>query len=114
MSLSELASKKCVPCKGTTSLSPKEASMNLASLPGWKLSDGRIEREFLFKSYPAGLDFAYAVGKLAEEQDHHPDITIGWRRIKLVFTTHVINGLSMNDFIMAAKSQLEFEKRSPH
>ncbi len=88
--------------------------MSLASLPGWRLTDGRIEKEFRFKSYLAALDFAYAVGKLAEEQDHHPDITIGWRRVKLLFTTHVITGLSMNDFIMAAKSQLEFEKHSSH
>ena len=84
--------------------------MNLDSLPGWRFTDGRIEKEFRFKAYLAALDFAYAVGKLAEEQDHHPDILIGWRRVKLVFTTHVIRGLSMNDFIMAARSQLEFEK----
>ena len=112
MSLSELASKRCVPCKGASPFSPQEASVNLASLPGWRHEDGTIEREFRFKSYLAGLDFAYAVGKLSEEQDHHPEMTIGWRRVKLVFTTHVIKGLSMNDFIMAAKSQLEFEKRS--
>ncbi len=113
MSLSELASKSCVPCKGTAPISPQEAGSNLTPLPGWKLTDSRIEKEFRFKSYLAALDFAYEVGKLAEEQNHHPDITIEWRRVKLVFTTHVINGLSMNDFIMAAKSQLEFEKHSP-
>ncbi len=113
MSLRELASKNCVPCKGTTPLSPQEAKLKLAPLPGWKLTDSRIEKEFRFKSYLGALDFAYVAGKLAEEQDHHPEITIGWRRVKLGFTTHVINGLSMNDFIMAAKSQLEFEKHSP-
>ncbi len=110
VSLSELASKNCVPCKGTTPLSPQEASSRLASLPNWRLADSRIEREFRFKSYLPGLDFAYAVGKLAGEQDHHPEITIGWRRVKLVFTTHVIKGLSMNDFIMAAKSEVVFER----
>ncbi len=113
MTLMELASKNCVPCKGTRPLSLEEANSNLEALPGWRLASGKIEKEFTFKSYVEGLDFAYSIGKLAEEHDHHPEITTGWRRVKLVFTTHVIKGLSMNDFIMAAKSQLEFEKHSP-
>ena len=87
---------------------------SLRDLPGWILVGTSIQKEYRFKSYLGGLDFAYSVGKIAEEQDHHPDILIGWRRVKLIFSTHSIKGLSPNDFIMAAKSQLEYEKFASH
>ncbi len=82
----------------------------LRGLAGWTLGGDSIEREFRFKSYLGGLDFAYAVGKMAEEQDHHPDVLIGWRRVKLTLSTHSIKGLSQNDFIIAAKVELEYPK----
>jgi 4a-hydroxytetrahydrobiopterin dehydratase len=112
MSMSDLASGRCVPCKGTKPLSKEIAESRLRQLPGWTLSNGVIEKEFRFKSYMDGLDFAYAIGKIAEEQDHHPDILVKWRRVRLTFSTHVIKGLSQNDFIMAAKSELEYQKYS--
>ncbi len=88
----------------------EEARTFLHIVPGWILSDGSIEREFRFKTYRAGLEFAYSVGKIAEQQDHHPDIFVGWRKVRLTLSTHVIKGLSENDFIMAAKSELEYQK----
>lgn len=88
------------------------AESTLRDTPGWNLVDDSIEKEFRFKSYRAGLDFAYAIGKIAEEQDHHPDILVRWRRVRLTLSTHVIKGLSQNDFIMAAKSELEYQKYS--
>lgn len=112
MSIADLASGTCVPCRGTKPLSKEMAESRLRELPGWTLSNGVIEKEFRFKSYRDGLDFAYAVGKVAEEQDHHPDILIRWRRVRLMLSTHVIKGLSLNDFIMAAKSELEYQKYS--
>ena len=84
----------------------------MQELPGWALRAGSIEKEFRFKSFLAGLDFAYDLGRIAEEQDHHPDIVVRWRRVKLTFSTHIIKGLSMNDFIMAAKAELEYQKYS--
>jgi len=50
------------------------------------------------------------VGKIAEEENHHPEMIIGWRRVRLVFQTHSTDGLSKNDFIMAAKAELEYDK----
>ena len=110
MTIPELAAKKCVPCKGTKPMTTREAELALGDLRGWSLSNGQIEKEFRLKSYRAGLDFVYAIGRIAEEQDHHPDILIRWRRVKLTFSTHVIKGLSQNDFIMAAKAELEYQK----
>jgi 4a-hydroxytetrahydrobiopterin dehydratase len=87
-----------------------EADRFLKVLPGWILKDGSIEKEFGFKSYTDGLDFAYSVGKIAEEQEHHPDILIRWRRVKLTLSTHSVKGLSENDFILAAKSELRYHE----
>jgi len=112
MTIAELASRNCVPCRGTKPLSKETVESSLRELPGWALSNNAIEKEFRFKSYRAGLEFAHAVGKIAEEQDHHPDILIKWCRVKLTLSTHVIKGLSQNDFIMAAKSELEYQKYS--
>jgi 4a-hydroxytetrahydrobiopterin dehydratase len=89
-------------------MSREEAESYLQALPSWTLSEASIEKVFRFKSYKDGLDFAYAVGKIAEEQDHHPDILIKWRRVKLTLSTHVIKGLSQNDFIIAAKLELYY------
>jgi 4a-hydroxytetrahydrobiopterin dehydratase len=90
-----------------------EVALSLLSLPGWTFRDNTIEKEFRFGSYLDGLDFACGVGGVAEKQDHHPDILIGWRRVKLSLSTHSIKGLSQNDFIIAAKSELEYRKFAP-
>ncbi len=71
-----------------------------------------IKRDYKFRSYLEGLAFANQVGQIAEEQDHHPDILVGWRQVKLTLTTHSIKGLSENDFIMAAKSDLVYSNRN--
>jgi 4a-hydroxytetrahydrobiopterin dehydratase len=88
----------------------QEAERLLKGLTGWALRNNAIEKEFNFKSYLNGLDFAYSVGKIAEEQDHHPDILIKWRRVKLTLSTHSVKGLSENDFIVAAKSELKYRE----
>ncbi len=110
--IEKLASGKCVPCEGAQPFTTAEAAHGLKDLPGWAFSDGSIEKEFRFKSYLAGLDFAYAVGKAAEEQNHHPDMLVRWHRVRLVWSTHSIRGLSQNDFVMAAKSELEYSRFS--
>jgi 4a-hydroxytetrahydrobiopterin dehydratase len=107
-----LASGKCVPCNDAKPFTVAEASERLKDLPGWVLQSGSIQKEFRFKSYLAGLDFAYSVGKVAELENHHPDLFIGWRRVNVVFSTHTIKGLSQNDFVMAARSELEYLKSS--
>lgn len=109
-SLLDLASGSCVDCRGAEPITEDNAKQVLRNIPGWNLKDGSIEKEFRFKSYRQGLDFACAVGQIAEQQNHHPDMLIAWRRVRLTFSTHTIKGLSGNDFVMAAKSELEYEK----
>jgi 4a-hydroxytetrahydrobiopterin dehydratase len=109
-SIEELASMTSVERKETPPMARRDAEQLLRLLPGWILMDGSIEKEFHFKSYLDGLDFAYSVGKIAEEQDHHPDILIKWRRVRLTLSTHSVKGLSENDFIVAARSELKYKE----
>lgn len=88
-----------------------EAQKYLEKIPGWTLVDDHIEKEFRFKEYLDGLEFAYSLGRAAEE-DHDPDILVRWRRVKVTLTTHAIKGLSDNDFIMAAKAEEIYKKHA--
>jgi 4a-hydroxytetrahydrobiopterin dehydratase len=105
-----LAAGKVVPCNDAKPFTVEEAKVRLKDLQGWVLQSGSIQKEFRFRSYLACLDFAYSLGKIAELENHHPDLFIGWRRVKVVLSTHAIKGLSQNDFIIAAKSELEYSK----
>jgi 4a-hydroxytetrahydrobiopterin dehydratase len=110
--LKELAAKTSVERKGAP-LTRQEVEKYLRSLPGWNLVDGSIEKEFRFKSYLEGLAFANEIGRIAEKENHHPDILIKWRRVRLILSTHSVKGLSENDFILAAKSELKYRESIP-
>ena len=99
-----MTKEKCVPCEsGVPPLSAEQAQDKLKNLDGWVLKDNHIEKEYKFKAYLDGLNFAYTVGQLAEDEGHHPDIYLGYKRLKITLTTYAINGLSNNDFILASK-----------
>ena len=100
----ELDQKKCIPCEsGDTPLTEEEAKKILVKTPNWKLMGGKIEREFVFKNFVEAMKFVNMVGDLAESEGHHPDIHIHWNKVTLELWTHSVNGLSENDFIVAAK-----------
>ena len=104
--MSALVNKRCVPCdENTPPMSKEDTQKHLKEIPGWALTGDSIAKEFRFRSYLKGLEFAYSLGKVAENQNHHPDILIEWRRVRVTLTTHDIKGLSENDFIMAAKAE---------
>jgi 4a-hydroxytetrahydrobiopterin dehydratase len=69
----------------------------------WSLKDGGITRVFQFNNFGDAMSFVNSVADAAREQDHHPDIFISYKTVRLTFMTHKIGGLSQNDFIMAAK-----------
>jgi 4a-hydroxytetrahydrobiopterin dehydratase len=102
MSLTE---KKCVPCEGgILPFTREKAEEYLKMVEGWNLIDGSIEREFQLKNFKEALAFINKVGNLAESEGHHPDVLLhSYRKVKLTLSTHVIRGLSLNDFILAAK-----------
>lgn len=86
-----------------TPLTEAEFTARLGDLDGWRRDGERLVKQFSFDNYLAGLAFASAVGVLCEGANHHPDMTIGWRRVELSFTTHDAgNRLSAKDFAAAA------------
>ncbi|MSR07556.1 MAG: 4a-hydroxytetrahydrobiopterin dehydratase [Gemmatimonadetes bacterium] len=102
-----LASKKCVPCKkGTSPVAGKELERLLGELGGgWRTIEGHhLEKEYTFPNFVDALAFTNRVGAIAEEQGHHPDIMLGWGKVRLTIWTHSINGLSESDFILGAKA----------
>ncbi len=107
--MSKLADKKCVPCKGgIPAFEINEIHKYLKKIDGWNvLSNAEknyfIEKEFKFKNYLESEKFIVNVGKIAEQEGHHPDINFGWGYAKIKISTHAINGLAESDFILAAK-----------
>ncbi|OUD14974.1 4a-hydroxytetrahydrobiopterin dehydratase [Thioflexithrix psekupsensis] len=105
--MSDLASQHCKVCEGGVSpLTPQEASRLLNKLAQqWQLSDdGReIMRTFQFKNFYETMAFVNAVAWIAHREDHHPELTVGYKTCVIHYSTHALNGLSENDFICAAK-----------
>ena len=103
---SPLASEKCVPCHGgVPALHGEELQALERELgEGWRvLGEHHLEREFRFPDFAQALAFTNRVGALAEAEGHHPDIHLGWGHARVEIWTHAINGLTRNDFILAAK-----------
>lgn len=105
--LSELITKKCVPCEGHVApLTPEQAKPFVEAVGVWSLKpDGRgIRREWMVKNFMAGIEFFEKVAALAEEEGHHPDLHLeGYRNVAIELSTHAAGGLTENDFILAAK-----------
>ncbi|WP_439684345.1 Putative pterin-4-alpha-carbinolamine dehydratase [Cupriavidus oxalaticus] len=103
----DLSSQSCTPCRGgVPPLTPDEAEALLPQAPGWDLVDGatRLERRFAFSNFAEALAFVDRVGQLAEEQGHHPEISLGWGFATVSWRTKKIKGLHRNDFIMAVRT----------
>ncbi|MGH8114269.1 MAG: 4a-hydroxytetrahydrobiopterin dehydratase [Rhodanobacteraceae bacterium] len=106
MQFKELAALDCEPRKGKEhALDDARVQILLALLPGWSsASDGKsIFKTFKFANFYETLGFVNAVGWMANRQDHHPDLEVGYNRCVVHWSTHDAGGLSMNDFICAAR-----------
>jgi 4a-hydroxytetrahydrobiopterin dehydratase len=102
----ELAEKKCIPCEG--GIPP----MNISEIEefkkkihsDWKIENGtKLTRTFLFVNYRHTMDFVNQIAMIAEEEGHHPVLHVYYAKLNAELWTHAINGLSENDFILAAK-----------
>ena len=102
--MNDLAARHCAPQRGPA-LSHEAAETLLGQIAGWVMSAGakEIRRTFTFEDYGASMAFANAVAWIAHREDHHPDMTVGYDKVTVVFATHSVSGLSENDFICAAK-----------
>ena len=107
--MNDLINKKCVPCEGgVIPFDISEIHKYQKKVDGWSFVKNQeeiffLEKEFKFKNFLESQNFVNHVGKISEEEGHHPDIKFGWGYAKIKITTHAIKGLSENDFILAAK-----------
>ena len=89
-------------------ISIDEANRLVQFIPSWTLNNRefphRLTREFMFKNFKDAVKFSVRIGELADEQDHHPKLIIEWGKVSIFWWTHSIEGLHLNDFIMAAKT----------
>ena len=102
----ELKNQKCQACSGNTpKFDEKQISDNLSKLNSWSVNDEQkmIYKKFNFKTFKQALNFTNKVGEIADLEGHHPDISLGWGYSLVMLHTHAIQGLSINDFIIAAK-----------
>ena len=107
--MNDLINKKCIPCEGgVPALDLSEIHKYQKKVDGWEVKPNEkkiyfLEKEFKFKNFLDSQKFINEVGKISENEGHHPDILFGWGYAIIRITTHAIEGLSENDFIVAAK-----------
>ncbi len=107
--MSDLLNKKCVPCEGgVKAFDISEIHKYQKKVDGWDIIKNEkdiylLEKKFTFKNFLDSQSFVNKVGEISEIEGHHPDIFFGWGYAKINITTHAIEGLSENDFILAAK-----------
>lgn len=109
MNSCDLTHKKCVPCEGGVPALKGEDLKDLQKQlkKNWQLiQEHELQSEYVFKDFKSALNFVNQVGELAEREGHHPDIYLSYGKVKIILFTHSIDGLSENDFIIAAKIDL--------
>lgn len=108
--MEDLTSRKCKPCEGGVEpLKAPEIENLLRELPGWKMENGAIARQYSFKDHYQVLAFVNALAWISHREDHHPDLAVGYNTCRVSYHTHAIKGLSENDFICAAKVDALFD-----
>ena len=105
----DLLNKKCTLCEGETlPFNISEIQKYQKKVDGWDVIENKkkiyfLKKKFIFKNFINSQSFINKVGEISEEEGHHPDISFGWGYAIIIITTHSIEGLSENDFILAAK-----------
>ena len=104
--MSQLLEQHCTPvAKGSAALDADSCASLLEQISEWQLTadNTAISRDFRFKNFHHTMAFVNALAWVAHQEDHHPDMEVGYNHCMVVFSTHSIGGLSINDFICAAK-----------
>ena len=113
--MDDLTQKKCAPCEGgVIPFDISEIHKYQKKVDGWDITEDKdkiffLYKKFKFEDFLKSQNFVNEVGKISEEEGHHPDISFGWGYAEIKITTHAIKGLSENDFILAAKIDKLYE-----
>lgn len=100
--MTNLLHRKCKPLEGAP-MGEAEIRSHLNEVPGWHFTGDAIEKVFTLRDYLELLAFINAMGWICHTEDHHPDVSMGYDRCTVRFNTHSVGGVSINDFICAAK-----------
>lgn len=101
--MNELNSLHCKPLEGQPPMAAAQIDSYLVRVGGWALRDGAIEKTYRFGNFHETMAFVNALAWIAHAEDHHPDLALGYDRCTVRFNTHSVGGISINDFICAAK-----------
>ncbi len=99
-----LKTMHCQPMDGQAPMNEVQISAHLARVPGWTLVDGAIQKTFRFDDFHRTMAFVNALAWIAHREDHHPDLQLGYNRCTVRYGTHAVGGISVNDFICAARA----------
>jgi 4a-hydroxytetrahydrobiopterin dehydratase len=104
----QLCTAKCLVLDNTegNNYSLNEVTEQLRVVPDWRLRDGFIEKQYHFRNYYDTIAFVNALAYMIHAQDHHPELTITYNKCLVKFNTHSVSGISINDFICAAKADM--------
>ena len=107
--MTSLQKQQCILCPpDSLALSEGEIDKLMLELKGWQMEIhggiAQLVKQFGFPDYVQSMAFTQRVGALAEAEDHHPSIVMEWGKVRGTWWTHSINGLHINDFICAAKT----------
>lgn len=109
--VAELVAAHCRPLEGRAAMSAEQVTAQLEALPQWQLVDGAISRSYRFAGYLETIAFVDALAWMVHREDHHPELRVGYDRCEVRFSTHSVGGISLNDFICAAKADAIFGQR---
>ena len=100
----ELSALSALDCRtGASLLSASELQKHLKALAGWSYADKRLTKTFKVANYYETIAFVNAIAYIAHRQDHHPDLSVHYNRVEVVYSTHDAGGVTLNDCICAAK-----------
>jgi len=102
--MSNLLHQRCQVLAGGQPMDDAQIRSHLAQVSGWQLKNGAIEKTFSFRNYHETLGFVNALGWIANTEDHHPELRVTFDRCVVRFDSHDVGGISVNDFICAAKA----------
>jgi len=112
-----LSEQHCEACRADApKVSDEELATLMKEIPDWMgVSENgilKLKREYEFKNFVEALNFTNAVGGIAEEEGHHPDLLTEWGKVTVTWWSHKIKGLHRNDFIMAARTDLAYRNQT--